>query len=286
MAGLLDFLQSASNAAASNVSGPVDLLSWLMRKGGAPVPDDAVGGSKWMEAQGLTKQVQPGLLNVAGETAGLLAPFAAAAKAPQIAKGLLQMGENAAAPRNAGMLGLQRGAVPIRFVENNKLYGSEVKILDDGTAVVEKPSGGFETFDRIRDRVLEDAHEKFGNKYDHFFRFTNNKDELALASARNMRNSTNFADNTAEKGLSVADGPHYGIQGYKYGYPLNGKVIGYGSDGEPLLDQATIEVMTRRLASSKDLVQQDKALLAKRLKELGLPADYFDGQVRALNKMP
>ena len=41
---LLDFLQSASNAAASNVSGPVDLVSTLLNKLGVPV-QNAVGGS-------------------------------------------------------------------------------------------------------------------------------------------------------------------------------------------------------------------------------------------------
>lgn len=39
MAGnaLLDLLQGASNAAASNVSGPVDLLAWALRKAGVPM---------------------------------------------------------------------------------------------------------------------------------------------------------------------------------------------------------------------------------------------------------
>lgn len=42
-----------------------------------------------MERVGLTRPVQPGLLNVAGETAGLLSPALLAAKAPQVAGGLL-----------------------------------------------------------------------------------------------------------------------------------------------------------------------------------------------------
>ena len=98
MAGLLDFLQAASNSAASNVSGPVDGLAWLLRKAGIDV-GEPVGGSAWMERQGLTRPVKQSGASLAGETAGLLAPIAAAAKAPQIAKGLLQMADNAAAPR-------------------------------------------------------------------------------------------------------------------------------------------------------------------------------------------
>ena len=37
MAGLLDFLQSASNAAAGNLSAPVDGINWLLKKVGVPV---------------------------------------------------------------------------------------------------------------------------------------------------------------------------------------------------------------------------------------------------------
>lgn len=108
MPGLLDFLQSASNAAAGNVSGPVDLLALGLRKLGVPVGDAPLGGSEWMRRSGLTRDVQQSPASLLGETAGLLAPIAAAAKAPQIAKGLLTMGENAAAPST---LNPQTGAI-------------------------------------------------------------------------------------------------------------------------------------------------------------------------------
>jgi len=86
---LLDFLQAMSNSAASTVSAPVDAIGWGLRKAGVPVPEDAFGSSVWMERVGLTRPVQPGLLGVAGETAGLLLPALLAAKAPQVAGGLL-----------------------------------------------------------------------------------------------------------------------------------------------------------------------------------------------------
>lgn len=109
-----DFGQAASNAVASNVSAPVDGIAWLLRKLGVNV-GTPVGGSDWMAAQGLTRDVKPGAAQVLGETAGLLSPTVAAAKAPQIARGLLTMGENAAAPGtvNVGRLGKQRGAVNV-----------------------------------------------------------------------------------------------------------------------------------------------------------------------------
>lgn len=111
MAGLLDFLQSASNSAASTVTAPVDGIAWLLRKAGIPVPDSPVGSSDWAKRQGLMRDVPQSAASLAGETVGLLSPMVAAAKAPQIAKGLLQAGENAAAPRsvNVGARSGQRG---------------------------------------------------------------------------------------------------------------------------------------------------------------------------------
>ena len=108
MADLRDFLQSMSNSAASNVSAPVDGINWLLRKAGMPVSDAPFMGSDWMAQKGLTRPVQQGAASILGETAGMLAPMAVAAKAPQIARGLLQAEANAMAPRT---LNPQTGAI-------------------------------------------------------------------------------------------------------------------------------------------------------------------------------
>ena len=89
----MDFLQGASNAAASNVSGPVDLLAFALRKMGFPVPEDPVLGAKWMADRGITAQPQNKVAGMLGETAGLVAPIAAAARAPEIAANLVKHGE-------------------------------------------------------------------------------------------------------------------------------------------------------------------------------------------------
>jgi hypothetical protein len=89
----LDFLQGASNAVASNVSGPVDLLAFALRKMGFPVPEDPVLGAKWMADRGITAQTQNKVAGMLGETAGLVAPIAAAARAPSIAANLVKHGE-------------------------------------------------------------------------------------------------------------------------------------------------------------------------------------------------
>jgi len=107
MRGLLDFLQSASNAVAGNVAGPVDLIGMGLNKIGVPVKEP-VGGSEWMKRKGLMRDVEQSPARVLGETAGLLGPAMVTQFAPQIAKGLLKVGENLAAPRK---LNPQTGAI-------------------------------------------------------------------------------------------------------------------------------------------------------------------------------
>ena len=91
------FFQGASNAAASNVSAPVDAIAWALRKAGVPIGDTPMGGSDWMRQHGLTAEA-PGASGLIGESVGGVAPIVASAKAAQIAKGLLQAGENLATP--------------------------------------------------------------------------------------------------------------------------------------------------------------------------------------------
>jgi len=93
------FGQGASNAAASTVTGPVDMLAWLLRKGGVDVGEAPIGGEAWMRQKGLMATPENRLAGLLGEGAGLAAPIVAAAKAPQIAGGLLQMGRNLATPQ-------------------------------------------------------------------------------------------------------------------------------------------------------------------------------------------
>lgn len=104
---LLDFLQGASNSAAANVSAPVDGIAWLLRKAGINV-DRPVMGSDWMRERGLTAEPTNKLAGILGESVGGVLPMVTAAKAPQIAQGLLQAERNLAAPRT---LNPQTGAI-------------------------------------------------------------------------------------------------------------------------------------------------------------------------------
>lgn len=102
------FGQGASNAAASTVTGPVDMLAWLLRKGGVNVGEAPIGGEAWMRQKGLMATPENRLAGLLGEGAGLAAPIVAAAKAPEIAGGLLQMGRNLATPQT---MNKQTGAI-------------------------------------------------------------------------------------------------------------------------------------------------------------------------------
>ena len=83
MAGLLDYLQAASNAAASNVSGPVDLINSGLLAAGLPMPRRPVLGSEWMASKGLTREVSDPYARLVGETAALSLPLFAAQGIPQ-----------------------------------------------------------------------------------------------------------------------------------------------------------------------------------------------------------
>lgn len=91
--GLLDQLQSfgqgASNAAAMNVTGPIDALAWALRKLGVPIPDNPMLGSKWAREQGLTAEPNQKIAGLLGETAGLALPIGVQAKTEAM-RGLLR----------------------------------------------------------------------------------------------------------------------------------------------------------------------------------------------------
>lgn len=97
--GLLDALQSASNAAANNVTGPVDMAAWLLRAAGIPVGARPFGGSAWAKQNGLIRDVPANAANALAEGLGGAAPIYASAKAPQIAASINQGLANLQAPK-------------------------------------------------------------------------------------------------------------------------------------------------------------------------------------------
>jgi len=105
---LRDTAQSASNAIAGSVSGPVDLITAALRAGGLNI-ERPIGGSEWMNEKGLTIPVEMGAPRIVGETLGIAGPAVVAAKAPQIASAINRGVQNLAAGGAPAMRGQMGG---------------------------------------------------------------------------------------------------------------------------------------------------------------------------------
>lgn len=138
---LMDALQGASNAAAANVSAPIDGIAWLLRKAGIPVPASAFGGSDWMAQQGLTRRPQNALAGIIGESLGGALPIAAVAKAPQIARGLLALEEQLptasrgalGAANQVGAVGVKPGSIATDL--EKQFPGLSLRVMEDKSSL-------------------------------------------------------------------------------------------------------------------------------------------------------
>ena len=177
------FGQGASNAAASTVTGPVDMLAWLLRKGGVNVGDTPIGGEAWMRQKGLMATPENRLAGLLGEGAGLAAPIVAAAKAPEIAGGLLQMGRNLAAPQT---LNKQTGAIvyhgsPHKFdkFDSSKIgTGEGAQAYGHGLYLAESP-------DVAKTYAIDQRGQSAGDMAERYLKnFGNKESALQAAEAR------------------------------------------------------------------------------------------------------
>lgn len=159
------------------------------------------------------------------------------------------------------------------FTKQSPDFKNRLEILPDGSLRVHAPIPSDSV--SLRPWVEDELRRRLTPQYDHYFRFTNNADEIALARAGLLRPSMNHVDKVREAGLSVADGPHYSINGYKYGYRLRGDRIGTGSDGEPLLDPKTLLLMDEKMRPAAQIGRDGIRAMIEILKSKGLPADYL-----------
>lgn len=138
----------------------------------------------------------------------------------------------------------------VRIEESKKSKLTECEFGRDGNFII-KSEFKVESRD-ARDLMIEDM-EKFLNNFfrvsyaqkakeSFFFRFTSDKNEFRKIQAGEYTQSINHADNFLERGISVScDMSYLALGAYDYFYIVSGKVIGRGSDGEPVLDAATME---------------------------------------------
>lgn len=131
---LRDTAQSASNSVAETASAPIDAITWALRKAGLPVPENAVGSSDWMAQKGLTAPVEAGIPKMAGEVLGNVVPAIGFAKAPQIARGINRMVDNAMAPTT---LNKQRGVIGVHHqdVLNSMSKGLSDDVVNESFGV-------------------------------------------------------------------------------------------------------------------------------------------------------
>lgn len=106
---------------------------------------------------------------------------------------------------------------------------------------------------------------------DTFIRVTHYAEDYSHLENGTHRGSINHATDEAEGGLSVAKSPEFPA---KYAYYVTGKVIGQGTDGEPLLDIKTAKPASK-LMTYKQIENNYSKKLEKRLGKLGLTKEEY-----------
>lgn len=147
---------------------------------------------------------------------------------------------------------------PVVTLKSEKMFGDRIEVKDGGRVHISWMGWG-DSMSQLRSKAITAVMDAFRPKMPEgtYWRFTNNKSEVKLARARKLNPSTDHSSGTQEDGLSVTDGAHYSVFGYKYGYQVRGDVVGYGADGEPLLDVATLEPVTG-IIDANQIVELDR----------------------------
>lgn len=223
---LLKFLQSASNAVAGNVAGPVDLIGMGLNKIGVPVGNAPIGGTEWMKSKGLIRDVEQGPARVLGETAGLLGPTMLTQFAPQVAGGLLRGAENLAAPRT---LNPQTGAIkmfgditksrPVPEEINAQIVRGfnklpESNLYDSAGSVFESPGMGLSIKPLLSGDFFAKYSPPWGQKGKSFWAIGDDLNELILHSNKKLSQIDRGVSSAAQRKES---GSLLGILKNEYG---------------------------------------------------------------------
>lgn len=177
----------------------------------------------------------------------------------------------------------------ILFIKSRE-NGIEFEFLKNGIFVV-KSNYSIESQDGLKilfekvDEFLENFFSvSWAKKAEegYFFRFTNDKNEFAKIQNGEYTQSVNHADNSLERGISVSDDMSYcSLGAYKYFYKVSGEVIGRGSDGEPVLDAATMQKHSpyKSISSQcKKLKEKEDEIRGKFLEDY----EWNDEQLRSI----
>lgn len=161
---------------------------------------------------------------------------------------------------------MENTKVKILFAQMDEL-GTKCVMGHDGKLAVISQYNLDSSTDRefVFDEVNAFARKLFSASYakeaeqGFFYRFTSDKDEFRKIQAGEYTQSVNHQNNSLERGISVSkDMSYIALGAYDYFYKVSGKVIGYGSDGEPLLDAATMEKHSNYMSISSYCKRAEK----------------------------
>ena len=159
--------------------------------------------------------------------------------------------------------------VPVRVIFTKSEKGMRFSI-ENGQAILRVNS----VFSNDKQYVRT----QFGNRYaiddflwpfdeDVFVRTSDSASDYEHIKKGTHRGSKNHATNEEEGGLSVSRSPAHAAG--KYAYLVKGKVIGQGSDGEPLLDLESVKAASKRMSFHEALTKIREGMEEK-AKSLGL----------------
>jgi hypothetical protein len=276
--GLWELMQGPYMEPGQNLSpeAVLSLPALAVPAGAALAPRGAIGMFAGRNAKGIAPEDMI-VLNRGGGVQASMGEVEGAAS-PTIAR---SGGAGQTAPMRSRITMPRPDMMPVRLVDDPSLskYDTSIRIGDNGVIEFAAPNAKaavemYGPLQMFSEAIQRELFKQFQPKYDHFWRFTNNRKEPLLVRSGEIRPSYNYADNFSEKGLSVATGPEYSIHGYPYGYGLRGEVIGSGSDGEPVLRIGTIEPVTK-LMRAEEIVARDNQEAARIRQARGWLNDYI-----------
>lgn len=158
-------------------------------------------------------------------------------------------------------------AVPVRVIADPK-EGFISFHIENGHAVMRAAPALARDKDFIRYRGFR-AIDRFLWPFDDdvFVRTSSNPKDYEHIKNGTHRGSINHATKEAEGGLSVANNTSDAVG--KYAYLVRGKVIGQGSDSEPLLDLGSVKVASKRMTLGEMNKMIDDGI-KKKMQALGL----------------
>ena len=106
-----------------------------------------------------------------------------------------------------------------------------------------------------------------------WYRGTDNPKELEYIKSGKLRASKNHMTGAIEDGVSVWEVPKYS---FKYTYQVRGEFVGTGSDGEPLIKPDSVELLSEKAITAKDIKEATEKGKQEFLKEYSWTEEQYN----------